>query len=177
MPSSELMIAIGSPLTNALGIAGSVGSHCGVPVAGGRVARSGCAVPVRRRVAGGGRGGLCGWLPPAGADQCAGRVELGLRGGALGGQLVQLGLLVAERLLRLRQRRHRGLLTGLRVGGGLVGLLLGQPRGRLLVDLLGAGPLQIGDHLLRADGQRLTGRRGVRMSAGSRRSGRNSTAR
>src|SRR6185312_10575247 len=27
MPSSVLMIAIGSPLTNALGIAGSVGSH------------------------------------------------------------------------------------------------------------------------------------------------------
>src|SRR6478609_10440721 len=27
MPSTELMIAIGSPLTNALGIAGNVGSH------------------------------------------------------------------------------------------------------------------------------------------------------
>src|SRR5262245_31351293 len=27
MPSTELMIAIGSPLTNALGMAGSVGSH------------------------------------------------------------------------------------------------------------------------------------------------------
>ena len=44
MPSTELMIAIGSPLTNALGIAGSVGSHrlwsqfaaaAGVPVAAG----------------------------------------------------------------------------------------------------------------------------------------------
>ena len=37
MPSTALMIAIGSPLTNALGIAGSVGSHRRVPVAGGRV--------------------------------------------------------------------------------------------------------------------------------------------
>src|SRR6476646_6997544 len=36
MPSTELMIAIGSPLTNALGIAGNVGSQ--LPVAGARAA-------------------------------------------------------------------------------------------------------------------------------------------
>ena len=56
----------------------------------------------------------------------------------------------AERLLRLRQRRHRGLLAGFRVGDRRVGVLLGQPRGRLLVDLLGARALKIGDDLLRA---------------------------
>ena len=43
------MIAIGSPLTNALGIAGSVGSHAVSQFAGARVTRTGCAVPVRRR--------------------------------------------------------------------------------------------------------------------------------
>ena len=160
MPSRELMIAIGSPLTNALGIAGSVGSHAvsQLPVPGST--RAGCAVPVRGRVAGGRRGGLCGRLTARGRRPVAGRVELGLRGGALGRQPVQLGLLRAERLLRLRQRRHRGLLTGFRVGDGLVGVLLGQPRGRLLVDLLGARALKIGDDLLRAHRQCLTGRRG-----------------
>ena len=89
-----------------------------------------------------------------------GGVELVLGGLALGGQPVDLGLLVAERLLRLGQRRDRRLLAGFGVGDGLVGLLLGQPGRGLLVDLLGAGPLQVGHHLLGADGQGLTGRRG-----------------
>ncbi len=53
------------------------------------------------------------------------------------------------------------LLAGLRGLDGLIGLLLGQPRRRLLVDLLGAGALQVGDHLLGTDRQRLPGGRGV----------------
>ena len=48
----------------------------------------------------------------------------------------------------------------LRVGDGLVGLLLGQPRGRLLVHLLGAGPLQVVHHRLGTGGQGLAGGRG-----------------
>ena len=154
------MIAIGSPLTNALGIAGSVGSHAvsqfPVPESRAPGARSQFAAgsPV------GSRGGRGGRLAARGCRPVAGRVELGLRGGAFGRQLVQLGLLRLERLLRLRQRRHRGLLAGFRVGDRLVGVLLGQPRGRFLVHLLGAGALKIGDHLLRAHRQGLTGGRG-----------------
>ena len=87
------MIAIGSPLTNALGIAGSVGSHAvsQLPVPGSRApgARSQFAAGFPL----GGRGGRGGRLATSGRRPVAGRVELGLRGGAFGRQLVQLGLL------------------------------------------------------------------------------------
>ena len=76
MPSTALMIAIGSPLTNALGMAGSVGSHPAVPlrVAGRRGGR--VAVPVGRGIGGGGAAGAaagaaCGAALPAGADHCS----------------------------------------------------------------------------------------------------------
>src|SRR5262249_32029067 len=64
-----LMIAIGSPLTNALGIAGSVGSHAvsQFPVPGSRAlgARSQFAAGFPAAAAG---GWAAGW-PPEGADQ------------------------------------------------------------------------------------------------------------
>src|SRR5262249_10864528 len=114
-----------------------------------------------RRRRSGGRGGLGGRLATRGRRPVARRVEFGLRSGPLSCQLIQLRLLGPERLLRLRQRRNRVLLAGLRVGNGLVGALLRQSRGGFLVHLLGAGALKIGDDLLRARGQRLTrGRRG-----------------
>ena len=93
MPSSELMIAIGSPLTNALGIAGSVGSHAvsQFPVAASRAA--GARSQFAAGSPAGRRGGLCGRLTARGRRPVAGRVEFGLRGGALGRQPVQLGLL------------------------------------------------------------------------------------
>ena len=69
-------------------------------------------------------------------------------------------LLLAELVLCGGQGRHRCVLAGLSVGDGLVGLLLGQPSRRILVQLLGAGPLQVVHHLLRAGGQRLAGGRG-----------------
>ena len=157
------MIAIGSPLTKALGIAGRDGSQRRGPVTGGRVDLLGRGVPVgrgirrcARRRAAGRAGTAC-----SGCRPLASLVELGLCGGAFGRQLVQLGLLSTEGLLGLRQRRHRGLLAGLRVDDRLVRILLGQPRGRLLVHLFGPRPLQITDHPLGADRQRLRGRRGV----------------
>ncbi len=62
IPRTVLMIAIGSPLTNALGIAGSVGSHCAVPLLarlGGRCTAHGPS-PRRglRRLPCGGAGGV-----------------------------------------------------------------------------------------------------------------------
>ena len=90
------MIAIGSPLTNALGIAGSVGSHAvaQLPVPGSTRtgARSQFAAGFARSAAAAGCGGR---MSASGRRPVAGRVELGLRGGALGRQLVQLGLLRA----------------------------------------------------------------------------------
>ena len=147
MPSTELMIAIGSPLTNALGIAGSVGSHR----LWSQFARAQVLASLARgpKSVDGFASGAAGFgCPVAGADHVAGLGQLRLGGVALGGQLVQLALLVGERLLGRRQRRHRGVLTGLRVDRGLVGLLLGQPCRGFLVDLFGAGPLQIGHDLL-----------------------------
>src|ERR1700754_2290576 len=68
MPSTALMIAIGSPLTNALGIAGSVGSHAAsqFPLPGSRApgARSQFAAGFPAAAVG---GWAAGW-PPAGAD-------------------------------------------------------------------------------------------------------------
>ena len=163
-PRTVLMIAIGSPLTNALGIAGSVGSHARVPVAGGRAAAAGCAVPVGRGVRRCGRGGgrrgrlgtarrrrpLCG---PASSLACAAaRSAVSRSSSACWAPKVCCASVSADTAVCWLASR---------VDDGLVGVLLGQPRGRLLVHLLGAGPLQIGDHLLRADRQRLTGRRGV----------------
>ncbi len=97
---------------------------------------------------------------PAGADQLRAASSLACAAARSAVSLSSSACCGLERLLRLRQRRHRGLLTGFRVGDGLVGVLLGQPRGRFLVHLLGAGALKIGDHLLRAHRQRLTGGRG-----------------
>ena len=162
------MIAIGSPLTKALGMAGSVGSHSPVahlPAAGA------CAPGARSQLLAGPAGvaaaaGRAAGCPAAGHRPGASLVEFGLRCGAFGRQLVQLGLLGAEGLLSIGQCRHRSLLTRFRVDDGLIRVLLGQPCGRLLVHLFGAGPLQIADHLLRADRQHLTGCGGVEDVAG-----------
>jgi len=70
MPNTALMIATGSPLTNALGIAGSVGSQ---PVAQSLVAGWRAGPGARSQLAaafgvGAAAGRAAGWRP-AGADQ------------------------------------------------------------------------------------------------------------
>ena len=160
MPSTELMIAIGSPLTNALGIAGSVGSHrlwSQLPRGGRRRARVRDPSPLTgspavQRVSA---------VPLADADHV--RASASLAWAALRSAVSWSSspCWSRERLLCRRQRRHRGVLAGLRVDRGLVGLLLGQSRRRLLVDLFGAGPLQVGHDLLGTGGQRLPRRGGV----------------
>ena len=93
-------------------------------------------------------GGTAGRPRAVRAPTSGGTQPVGLSGGALCGQLVELALLVLERLLRLGERGDGGLLAGFRGGDGLLGVLLGEPSGGLLVDLLGAGGLKVGDHLL-----------------------------
>ena len=95
-----------------------------------------------------------------GCRPIAGGVESGLGGITLIAQSSDFLLLLAELVLCGGQGRHRCVLAGLSVDDGLVGLLLGQPSRRILVQLLGAGPLQVVHHLLRAGGQRLAGGRG-----------------
>src|ERR1700675_4597496 len=84
MPSRELMIAIGSPLTNALGIAGSVGSHreasqllvllCGAAgPAPGVLQRSPGVAAAAASAAGGRRQGGAAARPPVAAARPAGR--------------------------------------------------------------------------------------------------------
>lgn len=73
---------------------------------------------------------------------------------AFGGQAIDLRLLFTELAVGGGKSGYRCILPGLRLGCGPVGLLLGQPRRRLLVDLFGAGPLQVGHHLPGAGGQR-----------------------
>ena len=100
--------------------------------------------------------------PPADADQLRAASSLAWAALRSSARRVDFLLLFAELAVHVGQRRHRGVLAGLSVGDGLVGLLLGQPRRRLLVHLLGAGPLQVVHHLLRTGGQRLAGGRGRR---------------
>ena len=94
------------------------------------------------------------------------RVELGLRRIALTDQLIELGLLVGERGAGIGQGLDGVVLAGLCVFDGLVGLLLREPGRGFAVGQFGPGALQVGDGLLRADGQRLAGGGGVDHLAG-----------
>jgi len=78
------------------------------------------------------------------AGRGLGHLEFGLRVVTLGGQPSDLFALFVEFALGIGERRHRGVLAALRIGGGLVRLLLVQPRRGLLVHLFGPGPLQVG---------------------------------
>ena len=108
MPSIALMIAIGSPLTNALGIAGSVGSHrlspsCRLP---GRRA-VGCAIPVGGRVRAWRRGGGRSGGLPAAPTSCGPRRAWPARRPARAVSRSSSACWVLNVCCASRQRRHR----------------------------------------------------------------------
>ena len=156
IPSTWLSTAIGSPGTLALGIIGSVGSQPSHlrPLMG----PAGAGNPGSQRSPGPGAPGPNRPSPPRVRELS--RLERGLSLVTFGGQAVDLFSLFVELALGIGERDHRGILAGLRIGGGLVGLLLGRPRRRFLVHLLGPGPLQVGHHRLGTSGQGPGGRLG-----------------